>query len=234
MRKFLLLLCLSILPVSAFWQEITLSSLQKKFSAAYIQEYNIQNLESDIQAPAGSEGTYKNSIQSLSKENTWDKSKFDNFVTALKNKKIKDAQLIYAQNWRTMSPFLPTCCASKKYIAFKNLKNWILALSVSGNWAMGYRFEYIFYANNRLFSILWQDYFEEYVGPGQKNMLLIYKTNPKNYTNKGITIKTIPFVNWESSFQWLMTYWFDNSTKPNSYFKKEYNKFVNYMTMVWK
>ncbi len=233
MKKFLFLL-LFLLPLSTFSQEITLTSLQSKFRAAYIQEYNLQNLRSDILAQTGSEWIYQNSIQYLSKERSWDKSKFDHFVTALKNKKTEEAALLYDRDWQVISPFLPTCCTWKKYIAFKGLKNGILTLSMGGNGEIGYSFEYIFYTRNRLYSITGQSYFVEELNVDRtKNATLKYRSNPKN--RKGVILKSIPSKNDRSFFfSWLMQYWFDNLSVANPRFKYEYNKFVGYMTTIWK
>ncbi len=243
MKKFLFLICLFILPLSVFWQEITRTSLKNKFGESIsIWEYNISNLDADIAAPIGTEGIYDNSIQLLSKEKSWDKKKFTDFVKALKNKNTQKAKELYSKDWKVMSPFLPTCCYFKDYIAFKSLKNWILTLKLSGNWAESFYLEYIFYANNRLFSITWELYFFEEpdktcINLDDKNCTfsLVYDNTTGSYrTENSKIIKTRHYVNWKTTFRWLMSYWFDNPDKANSYFKKEYDKFIDKMTLIWK
>ena len=58
-------------------------------------------------------------IQNLSKEKGWNKKTFLAFAKALETKDTKKAASLYMKNWKTMSPFLPTCCTFEKVLSVK-------------------------------------------------------------------------------------------------------------------
>lgn len=148
MKKLLLIALLFLLPFSTFaWYYNPLTNrIDDLFRNKWYQDvtYDVDQLEADIIAKADQNWIYENSIQSLSKEPNWNKQTFLSFVKHLQEKNTKKASEIYQRNWKNISPFLPTCCAFMKYLAFRPMKNWIMTLVVSGNGAKSYRIEYLF------------------------------------------------------------------------------------------
>lgn len=96
----------------------------------YIDSYDVSKLDQDILTTQSDDDIFENSIQALSKEKTWDKQLFLNFVETLRNGDTKKATTIYSKNWKSISPFLPTCCAFNIFLAQKPVEQGIVILTM--------------------------------------------------------------------------------------------------------
>ncbi len=178
----------------------------------------------------------ENSIQRSSKEKWWRKQNFLDFVNALKVKDTKKAVKIYEKYSDTISPFLPTCCSFRSYIAHKPLQNGILSLVISGQDWINYKLSYTFYKNWILYEIELETGFASNIDKDYK--YLFYGSDWTYNFEKPVNKMKLhtAFVNtsfFNDYYNETLKSWFTTPSK-NAVFEKRYNQFVSDMSKIWK
>lgn len=223
MNKFLLWMILLLVPFLASANdemdrlEVIFPEEEKYYIHSYkyyIDSYDVSKLDQDILTTKSDDDIFENSIQALSKEKNWDKQLFLNFVEALRNGDTKKATAIYSKNWKSISPFLPTCCAFNIFLAQKPVEQGIVILTMWGNGQVDYSLEYLYYKDGYLHNIRFYTWFMHELDRSDK---LEYCSNSDG-SDQCNEIK----IQKSSLF---MRQLFRNQ-KRNADFNNEYNKFL--------
>lgn len=149
--------------------------------------YDSDNFDKDIQTfDKNSDWLYENHIQLYSKQKKFNKALSLQFINDIKNWNLQDAEKLLENNdlhvvlgkefdWTMISPFYPTCCSFKSYIAAKQYKNGLLWMFISWNGSWGYSFFYITALKSSLVEFSFISNFSEETSENPGELSLFYQ-----------------------------------------------------------
>lgn len=240
---------LFLVPQFSFASTVSgeISIIQKKIGSDYaIRSYDISRLDKDI---ASQESEWwdelpEYSIQRFSKDPTWNKKRFVEFVNYLKSKNTKKAVELFKDNQQVLDVFSPTCCASTYHFAFKPMKNGFASIEAWTQWGwIQYNMSYTYFKDNKVFKITQPLPFRDFIIEDQKRNKEIFWYCPKiDYKKPDLWCLWIKYgepenYSWmptEKDIGWPILKRYLEKPESNKQFKKLYDTFVSNLNKLWE